>query len=133
MKKVLFVIHTLQIGGAEKSLVNILKNIDKRKYSVTVLSLVDDGVFVNVVKDIKGINYKHGFRSYFKKARANKHSRFHKIANRAMGHIWKSYLNKMKNCPGKLYKKFVDDKYDVEIAFLEGKVAKFVASSVNHF
>ena len=54
-KKLLFVVHTLQIGGAEKILVNILKYISKRKYDITVLALVDDGVFVDEVKNIEGV------------------------------------------------------------------------------
>ena len=32
MKKVLFVIHTLQVGGAERALINVLRHIDKSKY-----------------------------------------------------------------------------------------------------
>lgn len=130
-KKLLFVVHTLQIGGAEKILVNILKYISKRKYDITVLALVDDGVFVDEVKNIEGVTYKYVFKSYFKKARANKESKFHKIATNIMSSIWKRYLKKMKYNSGELYEKYVDEKYDVEIAFLEGKVSKFVSSSNN--
>lgn len=130
-KKLLFVVHTLQIGGAEKILVNILKYISKRKYDITVLALVDDGVFVDEVKNIEGVTYKYVFKSYFKKARANKESKFHKIATNIMSSIWKRYLKKLKYNSRELYEKYVDEKYDVEIAFLEGKVSKFVSSSNN--
>ena len=131
MKKVLFVVHTLQVGGAEKILINILKNIDKDKYSVTVLALVDDGILTDQVKDIDGVNYIYVFKSFFKKARANKEARFHKIASMIMRHIWKIYLRKIKYSSEKIYKRYVKEKYDVEIAFLEGKVAKFVSYSSN--
>ena len=130
-KKLLFVVHTLQIGGAEKILVNILKYISKRKYDITVLALVDDGVFVDEVKNIEGVTYKYVFKSYFKKARANKESKLHKIATNIMSSIWKRYLKKLKYNSRELYEKYVDEKYDVEIAFLEGKVSKFVSSSNN--
>lgn len=130
-KKLLFVVHTLQIGGAEKILVNILKYISKRKYDITVLALVDDGVFVDEVKNIDGVTYKYVFKSYFKKARANKESKFHRIATNIMSSIWKRYLKKLKYNSRELYEKYVDEKYDVEIAFLEGKVSKFVSSSNN--
>lgn len=130
-KKLLFVVHTLQIGGAEKILVNILRYISKRKYDITVLALVDDGVFVDEVKSIEGITYKYVFKSYFKKARANKNSKFHKIASNIMSSIWKRYLKKIKFDSKKIYEKYVDEKYDVEIAFLEGKVSKFVSCSNN--
>ena len=96
MKKVLFVVHTLQVGGAEKVLINILKNIDKDKYSVTVLALVDDGILIEQVKDIEGVKYIYAFRSFFKKARADKNAKFHKIAGKIMGHIWKIYLKRIK-------------------------------------
>ena len=130
-KKLLFVVHTLQIGGAEKILVNILKYISKRKYEITVLALVDDGVLVDEVTNIEGVTYKYVFKSYFKKARANKKSKFHKIATNIMSSIWKRYLKKMKYNSRELYEKYVDEKYDVEIAFLEGKVSKFVSCSTN--
>ena len=39
MIKVLFLIHDLGQGGAEKVLVNLVNNIDKTKFSVTVVSL----------------------------------------------------------------------------------------------
>ncbi len=39
MKKVLFVVHTLQMGGAEKVLLNLLKNLNKEKYDITVLAI----------------------------------------------------------------------------------------------
>ena len=131
MKKVLFVLHTLQVGGAEKALINILKNIDKNKFSVTVLSLVDDGPLLDEVKSIKGINYKYIFKAYFKKTRLNRQSRFYKIANMIMSFIWKIYLRKIINSSDKLYKKYIKEHYDIEIAFLEGKVAKFVSNSNN--
>ena len=43
MKKVLFLIHDLGQGGAEKVLVNLVNNLDKEKFDVTVMSLFDVG------------------------------------------------------------------------------------------
>ena len=131
MEKLLFVVHTLQVGGAEKVLLNILKNIDKEKYDVTVLALVDDGIYVDKVKEIEGVHYKYIFKAYFKKSRTNKQSRWYKISNNIMGKIWKRYLKKMKYSAKELYEKHVKEEYDVEIAFLEGKVSKFVSYSNN--
>ena len=45
-KKLLFLIHTLGGGGAEKALVNLVNNLDSSKYDITVETLFDDGVFV---------------------------------------------------------------------------------------
>lgn len=66
MKKLLFVVHTLQIGGAERVLLNILKNINKEKYDITVLALVNDGIYIEELKKIEGVKYKYLFNSYFK-------------------------------------------------------------------
>ena len=43
MKKVLFLIHDLRGGGAEKVLVNLVNNMDYSKFDVTVMSLFDVG------------------------------------------------------------------------------------------
>ena len=37
MKKLLFVIHSLAIGGSEKSLVSLLNTIDYTKYEVDLM------------------------------------------------------------------------------------------------
>ena len=49
-KKVLFAIESLAGGGAEKILVTIVKNIDKTKFDITVLTVVKTGVYVEEVE-----------------------------------------------------------------------------------
>ena len=44
MKKILFVIDTLRMGGAEKSLVSLLNAIDKEKYDIDVLVFEEGGI-----------------------------------------------------------------------------------------
>ena len=44
MKKVLFVIHDLGQGGAEKVLVNLVNNMDRSKFDITVQVLFKGGV-----------------------------------------------------------------------------------------
>lgn len=44
MKRILFLIHDLGYGGAEKVLVNLANNLDKTKYDVTIQTLFDWGV-----------------------------------------------------------------------------------------
>lgn len=60
MIKVLFLIHDLGQGGAEKVLVNLVNNIDKTKFSVTVVSLFSGGV------NEQFLNEDVGYRSIFK-------------------------------------------------------------------
>lgn len=131
MKKILFVANTLQFGGAERILINILKNIDKTKYDITVLALVNYGVLVDEVKNIEGTKYIGGFKGLFNKTKLNEESKIYKIQNKIMIKKLKRYTKELRTNSNKLYKKFVKEKYDVEIAFLEGRVSKFVSCSTN--
>ena len=47
MKKVLFIMPALPGGGAEKVLVDILKNMDQNKYRLTLLLEYKDGVYTS--------------------------------------------------------------------------------------
>ena len=44
MKKILFLIHDLHQGGAEKVLVNLVNNMDSNKFDITVIALFGGGV-----------------------------------------------------------------------------------------
>ena len=43
-KKILFLIHDLGHGGAEKVLVNLVNNIDQSKFDISVMALFGGGV-----------------------------------------------------------------------------------------
>ena len=131
-KKLLIAVHTLQLGGVEKIVINLLKMMDKEKYDITLLSLVNDGVFVEEALNIPGIKYKYFFESYLKKSRSDINSKHYKLSCKLMNIIWKWYLFLIKHFPSYLYKKNIQEVYDIEIAFLEGKVAKIIANSNNN-
>lgn len=48
MKKILFVMPSLDSGGAEKSLVNLLNIIDYKKYNIDLLLLKQEGLIVDM-------------------------------------------------------------------------------------
>ena len=131
MKKILFVIHTLQVGGAEKVLLNILRNIDKTKYDITLLAIVNDGVYIDDVKKMDGVKYKYIFNPFCKQRRDKNKSKIYRLKRKITYYIWKIYIFILKHFPEMLYKCSVKEKFDVEIAFLEGKICKFVANSTN--
>lgn len=60
MKKVLFMIPNLLHGGAEKVLVNLVNNMNRNEYDITVLTLFDTGVNKQFLKD--HIHYKYCFK-----------------------------------------------------------------------
>lgn len=107
MKKILFLIHDLSVGGAEKVLVNLVNNMDKEKFDVTVLSLFDEGVnrqFLN-----KEVKYQYVFKKLF---RGN------------------SYLMKLLS-PQQLYRKIVPEGYDIVVSYLEGPTARIAGGCVD--
>lgn len=107
MKKVLFIIPTLGQGGAEKVLVNLVNNMDRSKFDITVQVLFKGGVNEQFLKsDIK-------FKYYYKKQfRGNS-----------------KYLCLFS--PERLYKKFIKEKYDIIVSYLEGPTARIVSGCTN--
>lgn len=103
MKKVLFLIHDLSHGGAEKVLVNLVNNMDRTKFDITVISLFGGGVNEQFLK--KYINYKYIFKRTFP----------------GNSHIMKMFT------PQRLHKMFIKDKYDIEISYLEGPSARIIS------
>lgn len=103
MKKILFVIHDLAQGGAEKVLVNLANNMDKRKFDVSVMALFGGGVNEQFLS--KEVHYWSCFP--------------HPV--RGNIHIMKLFS------PQFLYKSLVKEKYDIVISYLEGPSARIVS------
>lgn len=106
-KKVLFLIHDLLGGGAEKVLVNLVNNMDFSRFDITVLSLFDEGV------NKQFLNEKVHYLSVYKKMfRGNQH--YFKLFS-----------------PAQLHKRFIKNFYDIEIAYLEGPCARIISGCQN--
>lgn len=129
-KKVLFLIHTLQVGGAEKVLVNLVNNMNKEKFDITVMTVINTGAFRKELdKDIK---YKTIFDIKILNQKNNKSgnlysngSKIKKVLGKIYQFVWRHL-----DCK-KIYKKYIKEDYDIEIAFLEGISAKIIANSNN--
>lgn len=122
MKKVLFLIDSLPGGGAEKVLIDLVENLDKSKYDVTVMTTYDGGVHVESIK-----KYAH-YKSIFKDLKpANNVGR--KIYNKLNKEIRELFF---KYVPTRvIYNKYIGSEYDIEIAFLEGHATKLLGASTN--
>jgi glycosyltransferase involved in cell wall biosynthesis len=57
MKNIVFIIESLNLGGAETSLVTFLNNIDYSKYKVDLILFVKDNFFIKYVPDEVNIIY----------------------------------------------------------------------------
>lgn len=118
MKKILIVIDSLGYGGAEKVLYTYLQHWDTRKYSITVVPIVDTGVYSSKVKKMTEISYSPVISSssnYLKN-----------IFNKILYKLVYQYL------PANwVYTLFIPKNHDIEIAFCEGFVTKLISKSSN--
>lgn len=103
MIKILFLIHDLGQGGAEKVLVNLVNNMDREKFDVSVLALFGGGVNEQFLKP--HIKYKAAFK---KSIPGN--SKIMKLFS-----------------PKTLYKFFVKEQYDIIVSYLEGPSARIIS------
>lgn len=103
MKKILFMIHSLGQGGAEKVLVNLVNNMDSTQFDITVIALFGGGVNEQFLKS--HIKYKALFSR----------------AIPANSQIMKIFT------PKQLHKILIKEQYDVEISYLEGPTARIVS------
>jgi len=103
MKKILFLIHDLGQGGAEKVLVNLVNNMDPSEFDITVMSLFGGGVNEQFLKP--HIHYRAVFKTMI----------------RGNSHIMKLFS------PKTLHRWFVKEKYDIEVSYLEGPSARVIS------
>ena len=103
MIKILFLIHDLGQGGAEKVLVNLVNNLDPGKFDITVMTLFGGGVNEQFIKP--HIRYISCFK---KMVRGNSH------------------LMKLMS-PQALHKLLIKDEYDIEVSYLEGPSARIIS------
>lgn len=105
MKKVLFLIPNLMHGGAERVLVNLVNNLDKNKYDITLMTIFDTGINKDFLNS--NVKYKYILKHQF----------------RGNSHILKLFSPKL------LYKTFIKDDYDIVISYLEGMTARIIAGN----
>jgi glycosyltransferase involved in cell wall biosynthesis len=103
MKKILFMIHDLSVGGAEKVLVNLVNNMNPEQFQITVIALFGGGVNEQFLK--KNIRYQAVFKKTFPG-----NSKLMKLFTPRTLHAW-----------------FVKDKYDIEVSYLEGPTARIIS------
>ena len=107
MKKVLFLIHDLGPGGAEKVLVNLVNNVDPKQFEITVMTLIGGGVNEQFLKP--HIRYIPRF----------------KCLPRGHSHFFAALT------PRQLHKWLIKDTYDIEVSYLEGPTARIISGCPN--
>lgn len=118
MKKVLFFVESLSGGGAEKVLTTLVKNLDKQKFDITVLVVTKTGVYVKEVeKHCRLISMLPNYESL---------SNIVEKMRYRYNYKWIYNSN-----PGDVYRKYISEQYDVEVAFVEGFATRIIAASTN--
>lgn len=106
MKKILFGITSLTLGGAERVLVDLANELSK-DYEITIWTLYGNGQLEKQLK--KGVKLKNYINKSY-----NEMSKFQKLLMSLKVFFFKN----------KIYKKSIRDNFDVEIAFLEGPITR---------
>jgi len=122
MKKVLFVIESLHLGGAEKSLLTLLHNLDYNKLEVDLMIFKDGGIFQKLVpkpinlilKSYPNLTFKDRF--LFKVSKLIYKSKYH-----AAQLFWKIINPKLESHTSE---------YDIAIAYNQGFSTYYVENKI---
>lgn len=106
MKKILILLKHLSVGGAEKMFLRILENINTDNYNIHIMLVFNERL--QELPDIPNLKVTSIFKQKTDVAK---------------------YL--IKNHANKIYEENITDKYDVEIAFLEGYPTRIISASPN--
>ncbi|MBQ1372352.1 MAG: glycosyltransferase [Oscillospiraceae bacterium] len=143
MKKILFVIPTLRMGGAEKALISLLNSLDPKQLEVDLFLFEQGGIlqnqippWVNLLPEepvIRAMTLE--FRFYWKDLIRLRH--FGAAAARLRVKLQGSVCDRLHGTPNFSWKttsKYIrkqDTPYDVAISFLEGTTAFYVIDKVS--
>lgn len=121
MKKILFFIESLQGGGAEKVLLDLVSNLDTSKYEVYVKTISDNGIYVSQMQEhchyssfLHCSDLKKGFvKSLLYRVK-------YKLIYKLSPHLVAKML-------------FAKNHYDIGIAFVEGFATRIVGATDLNF
>lgn len=121
MKKVMFMINSLNGGGAEKVLQTLLSHLDYEKYDVTLYSMHRENIAeLNYPSQI---HYKVVFDRYTGENALRRC--VHEFTGKVKGKLFNTVPSRL------FYALYFHEKYDVEIAFIEGESTKIISGSTN--
>ncbi len=145
MEKVLFVIPTISCGGAERALVELLKNMDYSKYQVDLLLFrKDDMYYLNEIpKEVNILENDIKFQyAFYHVKHLLKPKMFFRNMPVVLFRCWQTAMLKIRRIlkinkyyyNWKTLKKIVpnnEQNYDIAIGFLEGNSIYYVVDKVN--
>lgn len=114
-KKVLFLIESFIVGGAEKVLIDIVNHLNSNKYDITVCSVFKHSVY-------KG--YDKTFEKPFKD-----HINYRYLINNTYHWLYLIFNFLLARFPNIIYQLFIGDKFDTVIAFYEGLPTYWISNA----
>lgn len=117
-KRVMFLIESMVVGGAECVLLHLVNNLDLAKYDITVLSVFKNSVYPGYNCQFSESLPAHVNYSYLIN---NENPIKYKLFNIAFN----------RGCKRILHKLLIGNSFDVEIAWYEGLPTTFIAHSSN--
>lgn len=140
MKRILFVIPSMRIGGAEKSLANLLNLIDLNEYDINLLMFKPGGDFlqqipsgIHILKTDPSLFYAYKCDKNVFSCKAGIRSEILRIFSTGVCKILYGNCARQKRWT-KFYKALLpklDSEYDVAIGYLEGDASYYVIDKVN--
>lgn len=141
-KKILFVIPTMELAGAERSLVSLLTEIDKSKYEIDLLLFAKRGFLlsslptnINVfeideisqamileVRYLKNLIKTHKYNLFIKRIICSILSNINDLLKTKKFNTWLFIKNNIKT---------MNKEYDIAVSYLEGVTNYFVIDKVN--
>jgi glycosyltransferase involved in cell wall biosynthesis len=121
MKKIVFFVESMRCGGAERSLLSLLQNLDRKKYDIDLLVIKKGGEFEKFIPD--SINYISLDLSYnfLGKAKFFLNKKVEPKTHAAQL-FWKTFKNQIP---------VYNNEYDVAIAWGQGFATYFTGMKIN--
>ena len=114
-KKILFLIESFIVGGAEKVLIDIVNHLNPDNYDITVCSVFKHSVY-------------KGYDKTFDKPFKN-HIKYKYLINNTYRWLYLIFNFLLARFPNIIYQLFIGDKYDTVIAFYEGLPTYWISSA----
>lgn len=121
MKKILLMVPSLGMGGMERMLVNVANALVGKGHDVTVLNLTEDNEGI-----VKGLDERVHYRKNVVPVKFFLHATFKDFLKGKIRFLPYKYWTKCHSAKY-LHKKYVEEKYDTEIAFYTGYCVKIVS------
>lgn len=133
--KILFIMNSLNFGGAEKALVNLFDTMNYDVYEIDLLLLSNEGKLLNIVNNRVNIIHADKITSNLYGEECSFLFKIFKIIFTGSQYLItrnKSYVNQLRW--KKFYKKIIpqlNNKYDVAVSFLQGDPLYYLVDKVS--